>query len=331
MVRYCLPNGAGLRKAWVKSGVLWRIVEGAETKRRKGAALQFPVAGRITAPAQQARKGAAMPEMSELLILAVVLLVSGAATGILAGLFGVGGGALMVPVLYETFGFLGYADSVRMQLAVGTSLAIIIPTSIRSYRAHKARGAVDGALLRKWAVPIVIGVLAGAAMARFASPLLMQGVFVVVAGVNAVKLLSGARWQVAPDLPKGPLLAGYGGLIGLLSSLMGIGGGQIANIIMTLHGRGIHQAVATSAGIGVLIAVPGALGYIGAGWGRDDLPPLALGFVSLLGLVLFAPTTVLTAGLGVRMAHGMSKRRLEMAFGAFLAVVCLRFVWAIFA
>jgi uncharacterized membrane protein YfcA len=145
-----------------------------------------------------------------------------------------------------------------------------------------------------------------------------------------VKLLSGARWQVAPDLPKGPLLAGYGGLIGLLSSLMGIGGGQIANIIMTLHGRGIHQAVATSAGIGVLIAVPGALGYIGAGWGRDDLPPMALGFVSLLGLVLFAPTTVLTAGLGVRMAHGLSKRRLEMAFGAFLAVVCLRFVWAIF-
>ena len=271
-----------------------------------------------------------MPEMSELLILAAVLLASGAATGILAGLFGVGGGALMVPVLYETFGFLGYADSARMQLAVGTSLAIILPTSIRSYRAHKARGAVDGALLRKWAVPIIVGVLAGSALARFASPLLMQSVFVLVAGINAIKLLSGARWQVASDLPQGPLLAGYGGLIGLLSSLMGIGGGQIANIIMTLHGRGIHQAVATSAGIGVLIAVPGALGYIAAGWGRPDLPPLALGFVSLLGLVLFAPTTVLTAGLGVRMAHGLSKRRLEVAFGAFLAVVCLRFVWAIF-
>lgn len=271
-----------------------------------------------------------MPETSELLMLAVVLLASGALTGILAGLFGVGGGALMVPVLFETFGFLGYDDAVRMPMAVGTSLAIIIPTSIRSFRAHRARGAVDMDLLRAWAVPIVVGVLIGAAIARFASPVLMQAVFVLVAGVNAIKLLSGVRWQIAPDLPKGAPLAAYGGAIGLLSSLMGIGGGQIANIIMTFHGRGIHQAVATSAGIGVLIAVPGALGYIGAGWGRPDLPPLALGFVSLLGLVLFAPTTVLTAGIGVRLAHGMSKRRLEIAFGLFLAVVCLRFVWAIF-
>ncbi len=272
-----------------------------------------------------------MPELSELLILAVVLLVSGAATGVLAGLFGVGGGALMVPVLFETFGVLGYEDSVRMPLAVGTSLAVIIPTSIRSYRGHLARGAVDTALLRAWAVPIIAGVLIGAVIARYAPPVVMQAVFVVVAGVNAIKLISGTtRLNLANDLPqKGPVLAGYGGLIGLLSSLMGIGGGQIANIIMTMHGRAIHQAVATSAGIGVLISIPGALGYIAAGWGRADLPPLALGFVSILGLVLFAPTTVLTANIGVRLAHGLSRRRLELAFGIFLAVVCLRFVWAI--
>jgi uncharacterized protein len=185
--------------------------------------------------------------------------------------------------------------------------------------------------LRAWAVPIVLGVLLGAAIARFAPGLVMQVVFVIVAGVNAVKLISGSsRWNIAPDLPKGPGLAAYGGAIGLLSSLMGIGGGQIANIIMTMHGRAIHQAVATSAGIGVLISVPGALGFIAAGWGRADLPPGALGFVSLLGLVLFAPTTILTANLGVRLAHSLSRRRLEMAFGLFLALVCARFLWAIF-
>jgi uncharacterized protein len=267
----------------------------------------------------------------ELLALAGVLLVAGAATGILAGLFGVGGGALMVPVLYEVFGAYGIDDDLRMPLAVGTSLAVIIPTSIRSWRGHLARGAVDTALLRRWAVPIVLGVLAGAAVARFADPVVMMLVFVTVAGVNAVKLLGGSPWTLSDDLPKGWLLRVYGAAIGLLSSLMGIGGGQIANVIMTLHGRTIHQAVATSAGIGALISVPGALGYVAAGWGQEGLPPDALGYVSLLGLALFAPTTVLTAGLGVRLAHRLSKRRLEIAFGLFLLAVSLRFVREILA
>ncbi len=267
---------------------------------------------------------------AELIVLAGVLLVAGALTGVLAGLFGVGGGALMVPVLFETFGFLGVDDAARMPLAVGTSLAVIIPTSLRSYRAHLARGAVDSELLRRWAVPIVVGVLVGAVIARYASPIVMQLVFVVVAGVNAVKLISGTkRWDFASDLPTGWLLRIYGWVIGLLSSLMGIGGGQIANIIMTLHGRSIHQAVATSAGIGVLISIPGALGYVFAGWGRADLPPDAIGFVSLLGVILFVPTTVMTASLGVRLAHSLSRRALEMAFGIFLALVSLRFIFAI--
>ena len=128
---------------------------------------------------------------SDLIILAAILLVAGGLTGVLAGLFGVGGGALMVPVLFETFGFLGVAEAVRMPLAVGTSLAVIIPTSLRSYKGHLARGAVDTDLLKRWAVPIVLGVLMGAVVARYASPVVMQLVFVVVAGVNAVKLISG--------------------------------------------------------------------------------------------------------------------------------------------
>lgn len=271
-----------------------------------------------------------MPELSELLVLAAILLCSGAVTGVLAGLFGVGGGAMIVPVLYETFGVLGYADEVRMPLAVGTSLAIIIPTSMRSYKGHLARGAVDQALLRRWAVPIVLGVVLGAVIARYASPLIMQIVFVMVAGVNAIKLISGAKsWRLGEDLPKGPVQTAFGWMIGLLSALMGIGGGQIVNILMTLYGRPIHQAVATSSGAGVLISIPGALGYIAAGWGNPALPPLSLGYISLLGLVLFAPTTVLMANLGVKLAHGLSRRKLELAFGIFLAIVCLRFLWTI--
>jgi uncharacterized membrane protein YfcA len=296
----------------------------------KGRGLPFAGVGRIRAR-HGGRKGDAMPELNDLVMLGAVLLAAGAATGLLAGLFGVGGGAVIVPVLYETFGFLGYESDVRMPLAVGTSLAIIIPTSIRSYLAHKARGAVDEGLLRAWAVPIVLGVAVGAAVARVAPALVFQLVFVAVAGLNAVRLISGARWQIGPDLPGGPMRLVFGGVTGMLSSLMGIGGGQIANLIMTLYGRPIHQAVATSAGIGVLVAVPGALGFIAAGWGRADLPPFSVGFVSLLGVALFVPMTVLTTGLGVRLAHGMSKRRLELAFGLFLAVICARFLWEIVA
>ena len=264
--------------------------------------------------------------IADLAVLAVALLAAGALTGVLAGLFGVGGGAVIVPILFEVFGILGIDDEVRMPLAVGTSLAIIIPTSIRSFRGHYLKGAVDMSVLRAWAVPVVLGSL----IARYADPWLFMLVFILVAGVNAIKLLFGnEKWRVAMDLPKGLALRAYGGLIGLLSALMGIGGGQISNIIMTLHNRGIHQAVATSAGLGVLISVPGALGYIYAGWGREGLPPDAIGFVSLLGLILVVPTTLLTAQIGVNLAHAWPKRKLEVAFGIFLAIVCARFVYAI--
>ena len=266
----------------------------------------------------------------DLWIIAGLMLAAGALAGFLAGVFGVGGGALIVPVLYELFGYLNYAEEIRMPLAVGSSLAIIIPTSIRSYRAHLTRGAVDQALLKSWALPISFGVLVGAALARYASPLLMQAVFVTVAGTHAIKLISGTvRWNLGTELPEGWALRGYGALIGLLSSLMGIGGGQISNIIMTLYGRGIHQAVATSAGVGVLISIPGAIGYIIAGSGHPDLPPGCFGFVSLIGVVLFVPTTLLTAKLGVRLAHRLSRRKLELAFGLFLLLMAARFALAI--
>jgi len=269
--------------------------------------------------------------IGELAMLAVALLAAGAVTGVLAGLFGVGGGAVIVPILYEVFGFLDVPDDVRMPLAVGTSLAIIIPTSIRSFRGHYLKGAVDMDLLRAWAIPVVLGVLAGSFIARYADPAVFKIVFVIVAGTNAVKLLFGnEKWRIALDLPKGIALRAYGVLIGLMSALMGIGGGQISNIIMTLHNRGIHQAVATSAGLGVLISVPGAIGYIFAGWGRAGLPPDAIGFVSLLGILLIVPTTLLTAQIGVNLAHSWPKRKLEIAFGIFLAIVCLRFVVALF-
>jgi uncharacterized protein len=274
-------------------------------------------------------------DVSGLLELALLLVAVGALSGFLAGVFGIGGGAILVPVFYECFRLAGVPLEVRMPLCIGTSLAIIIPTSIRSYRAHYSRGAVDMEILRTWWLPVLTGVVAGSVTARYASERLFKIVFVMVAWSPAARLLlSRATWKFGDDLPKGALMKAYGFLVGLLSTLMGIGGGLFSNLLMTFYGRPIHQAVATSSALAVLISIPGALGYVYAGWPAaahyPDVAalqlPFSIGYVSLIGTVLVMPTSLLTAPLGVRAAHAMSRRTLEMAFGCYLFVVGSRFV-----
>ena len=272
--------------------------------------------------------------VSELLELAILLVAVGALSGFLAGVFGIGGGAILVPVFYECFRLAGVPLEVRMPLCVGTSLAIIIPTSIRSYRAHHARGAVDMEVVRIWWLPVLTGVLTGSVIARYAPERLFKIVFVMVAFSAAVRLLSAkVDFKLGDDLPKGPLMRIYGYVVGLLSTLMGIGGGLFANILMTLYGRSIHQGVATSAALAVLVSIPGALGYIYAGWPvaahyPDVLAlqlPFAIGYVSVIGAALVMPTSLLVAPLGVSAAHAMSKRTLERAFGVYLLIAGSRF------
>ncbi len=274
-------------------------------------------------------------DVSGLLQLALLLLVVGALSGFLAGLFGIGGGAILVPVFYECFRLAGVPLDVRMPLCVGTSLAIIIPTSIRSFRAHQARGAVDLEVVRAWWLPVLVGVLAGSVIARYAPERLFKIVFVLVAWSAATRLLlSRQDWKFGDDLPQGPLMRAYGFCVGLLATLMGVGGGLFANLLMTFYGRPIHQGVATSSALAVLVSIPGALGYAYAGWPvaahyPDVLAlqsPFAIGYVSLIGAVLVMPTSLLTAPLGVRVAHAMSKTTLERAYGSYLFIVGARFV-----
>lgn len=266
--------------------------------------------------------------LGELLLLAAMIIVGGVATGILAGLFGIGGGAVIVPVLYEVFRALGVPDEVRMQLCVGTSLAIIVPTTVRSYLAHRAKGYPAGEIVRMWAVPAVLGVGVGSVIAAFAPSAVFKLAFIVVAGVIAMKLLLGREnWRLGDDLPGRGLMAIFGFVIGLASSLMGVGGGAISNTILTLYGKPLHNAVAVSAGLGVAISIAGAIGYALAGLRYQPMmPPLSLGFVSFLGLALMAPISTYTASFGVRLAHSLSKRHLEIAFGFFLLAVCVRFI-----
>ena len=204
---------------------------------------------------------------SALAELALMLVAVGALAGFLAGVFGIGGGAVLVPVFYECFRLAGVPLEVRMPLCVGTSLAVIIPTSISSFRAHYFRGAVDMNILKIWWLPIVIGVVAGSITARFAPERLFKYVFVMVAWSAATRLLlARENWKFGDEMPKGPVMRLFGFLVGILATLMGVGGGLFSNLLMTFYSRPIHQAVATSSALAVLISIPGALGYIYAGW-----------------------------------------------------------------
>ena len=194
----------------------------------------------------------------ELIGLAAATVASGAISGLLAGVFGIGGGAVIVPVLYQGLTFLGVDDAVRMHVSVGTSLAVIVPTAIRSFLAHRKRGAVDMDLLRGWLIAVPAGVVMASIVAASISGAALRGVFAVIACVVGLRLLLNREtWRLGSELPGNPVRAAVGVLIGFLSTLMGIGGGVLNNTFMTLFGRPMHQAVATSAGVGVLISHPG--------------------------------------------------------------------------
>jgi uncharacterized membrane protein YfcA len=270
--------------------------------------------------------------LHEILWLALAIVIGGVISGLLAGLFGIGGGAVLVPVLYEVFRILGVPDEVRMQLCLGTSLAIIVPTTIHSYLTHRAKGLVIPGVLRLWALSAVLGVACGAVIAFFAPAAVFKLAFVAMATFIASKFLfAGDRWNLGADLPGTVPMRLYGFIIGLTGSLMGVSGGSLSNIVLTLYGKPIHNAVATSAGLGVPITIVGTLGYILAGWhDRALLPPLSLGFVSLLGVVIMAPVATFTAPYGARLAHRLSRRTLEIAFSIFLLLISARFLISLF-
>lgn len=266
--------------------------------------------------------------LDELLVLAAAILAGGAAAGILAGLFGVGGGVVAVPVLYEVFRLLGVPDQVHMQLCIGTSLAIMAPTSIRSYLTHRAKGAVLTDVVWQWTPTVILGIAIGSAVAAYAPGPVFKIAFIVIAAIIASKLLfAQEQWRLGDDLPKPPLARLFGLAVGLMASLTGVSGGSLCTMVLTLYGKPIHQAVATSAGIVVPITLAGTLGYIVAGLPHQaSLPPLSIGFVSLIGFLLMAPVSSITASYGARLAHAMPRRALEVAFGLFLLAASLRFL-----
>jgi uncharacterized membrane protein YfcA len=263
--------------------------------------------------------------MEDWILLALAMLATGCVAGVLAGLFGIGGGIVIVPVLEAVLGFLGVDAAIRMHVAVATSLATIIPTSLSSARAHHRRGAVNFEVIKRWAVFILIGALLGAWIASQVHSRVLAGVFATLALLVAAKMvLFPESRNLTDSVPRAPWMIAIPTAIGCFSSMMGIGGGTFSVMTLTLFNEPIHRAVGTAALFGLVISLPGTIGFILTGWQDPRLPPASLGYVNLLGLAAIAPTTVLAAPLGARIAHAFPAKRLSILFGVFLVVVSMR-------
>lgn len=263
--------------------------------------------------------------MEGLIPLLLTMLATGAVAGVMAGLLGVGGGIIIVPVLDAALALQGVDPAIRMHIAVGTSLATIIFTSISSARAHHAKGAVDLDITRLWGPFIFVGSLLGSVLAAQVDSSVLSAIFGTVALLVAIQLIlpldDFRPWKTVPRGPGGTIAPT---LIGLLSAMMGIGGGTFSVALLAMMSQPIHRAVGTAALFGLLIAVPGTLGFMVNGWGDPRLPVASLGYVNLVGVALIAPMTVVMAPFGAKLAHRLSKRQLSTFFGLFLLVVSVR-------
>lgn len=258
----------------------------------------------------------------------LALAVTGAVSGVAAGLLGIGGGAIIVPALGLVLEALGYEAAIVQHVAVGTSLAIIIPTGLASASAHHRRGAVDGRALRLWVPFIVAGTLLGGLMARFYSGATLRIVFGVLAIFIAANILLPFQKRLMARFAGGTMahrLSAFA--VGYISALMGVGGGSFSVPTLVAFGQTMHRAVGTAAAIGVAIALSGTLGFIVSGWGVPDLPPLSLGFISLPALLLVGMMAAVTAPLGARLAHSLPQQTLKSVFAAFLVTVGLGMIW----
>ena len=261
---------------------------------------------------------------------------AGLFAGLIGGLFGIGGGVVIVPALIILFEALGVGET-KTHVAVGTSLATIIVTSSRSLLAHMRHGEVDFQVLRGWSPYIALGAVLGAAAARFLPGHVLTVIFALGALAVAIRMAVAAngangRAAAAPlrELPTGPARAALAGAIGLFSSLMGIGGGVMGVMALTLYGRSIHNAVATCSGFGIAIGAPGAIGFIIAGLGKEGLPPASLGYVNVLAFVVIATMTAMVAPIGARLAHRASRVLLSRVFAAYLALTAAKLLWDVF-
>jgi uncharacterized membrane protein YfcA len=253
---------------------------------------------------------------------------TGIVSGVFAGLLGIGGGAIIVPALAFALELMGFNSDVVQHVAVGTSLAIIIPTGISSALAHNRRGAVDMRVLKLWAPVIVVSTLVGGLMAGLYSGNVLRIIFGVFAIFIAANIVLPFQQRLIGHLSASGLTHRiFAAVVGYISALMGVGGGSLSVPTIAALGATMHQAVGTGAAIGVFIAISGTVGFIISGWNVSDLPPLSVGFINLPALLLIGVLAALTAPLGAALAHKLDQKTLKRVFAVFLLLVGLNMIW----
>ncbi|MBI1422250.1 MAG: TSUP family transporter [Gammaproteobacteria bacterium] len=265
----------------------------------------------------------------DVVLLILSLLACGVIAGLLAGLLGVGGGIVIVPMLYHVFTLYGIEADIVMPLSVGTSLSTIVLTAWVSARNHHRRGGVDESLVRHWFVPVLIGVVIGTLTAHFISGSLMKTLFGVLLTLVAIHMLISSRHAltVFSSLPARGVQFILALVVGTGSSMLGIGGGTMMVPILTLFSFPIHRSVATASVFGVIISIPATVGYIYSGWGTSGLPLGSTGYVNWLAFAALVPATVLCAPLGVKLAYRLNVAQLKRAFAVFLLIVGIKMIW----
>ncbi len=267
----------------------------------------------------------------EYLPLIMGLLAAGVAAGLVAGLLGAGGGVVMVPAMAVVFDIMNYDAGVYHHVAVGTSLAVIIATGTTSTLTHHRHGAVMGGVLKIWGPPIVIASLVGGLMAGLFSGDALRIIFGILALFIAFNVVLPVQRRLMAQLQESKLTNRISAaIVGYLSALMGIGGGSFSVPTLVAFGNSMHKAVGTGAALGVMLAVPGALGFVVSGWDVAGRPPFSLGYVNIPAMVLIGIAAASVAPLGAALAHRLDQRHLKLVFAVFLAVVGLRMLWQAF-
>ena len=268
--------------------------------------------------------------LSELLIYLVGLISTGVVAGLIAGLFGVGGGIVIVPILFWIFTSLNFPEEILMHMAIGSSLATIIPTSIASARAHYKRGSIDIDVLKKWGFGIFLGALLAGFLGKFFSANELKYLFACIAFIVAINMFIKEPLKFSNRLPKSRIINTFTSfIIGFMSTLMGVGAGTIGVPSLVLLSIPIHRAIGTAAALGLFISIPATFGLAFSGFDVPNRPPMSIGYVNVIAFLIMFPLTVFFAPIGVKIAHLINQRVLKIIFGAFLIITSTKMLISI--